>query len=503
MVEGRAVGDTPGTARKRVRIYLFSKHKNQPSENLPPRDPSIPAEFEPPSWSLHINGRIIDPDACHPGGGGDPEPPEDAHVARHRFTYYVKRLEVRLDGKDGPLPGTPIVWEKANLDHEHRNCFEILRSGDKPIEATISLEMDHQPDLYAVPATVESLIGLQTGEDGAPGIYTSNYITSKLWAYARVQGLVLNTVDGPVIKPTEALLSAFNVPKEESMALISSRIPMNSTKVQEIVRNVLSPPQPLVLRHTISVDGPMHSPMTVLDVHLESPFRFQDSKGFGAVVSAGEAMDKELEQLDHALATCFHWFKEHKRRYTLLSAFSEDPVGCIREIVSAQGRELRVAAGKESEAAEVMKAMDMYGDRWTQEAILKYLAKKASGPAPVPQMLMPPHATAMYNQRVLTGVMIQQQQQFAAQMMAAHVEAQQKQAVAVAAAAATQQALAADGAMAPAAGIGAGIGAAPPAPAPPSAAAGAVPAAPAPAAAAAAPALAPASVVPGTAAAQQ
>lgn len=426
MVEGRAVGDTPGSARKRLRIYIFSRHHNQPSENLPPQDPSVPAD--PPSWSLHINGRILDPDACHPGGGGDPEPPEAAHVARHRFTYYLKRLEVRLDGRDGPLRGSPIVWQKASMDHEWRNSFEILRMGDEPVEATIILEMDYQPELCAVPATLESLVGLQAGEDGAPGVYSRTYIASKILAYARTQGLVLNTIDGPVVKPTEVLLSAFNVPKDEISATIAARMPLTAQKIQDMVNGIVSPPQPLVLRHTIAVDGPITSPISCLDIHLEIPFVFEDSKGFASVVADADAMEKELEQLDHALATCYHWFKEHKRRHIMFSAFSDDPVGCIREIVAAQGRELRVAAGKESEAAEVMKAVDMYGDRWTQDAILKYLAKKAAGPAPVPQLLMQPAAGMFQQQQRLMATMIVAQQQQLAQQVAAAQQMQQAQA---------------------------------------------------------------------------
>lgn len=60
-------------------------------------------------------------------------------------------------------------------------------------------------------------------------------------------------------------------------------------------------------------------------------------------------------------------------------AMSGDPVGCVRETVMAQGKELRIAAGKEYEAVEVMRSADLDGDTWTQDAILKYLSKKNAG----------------------------------------------------------------------------------------------------------------------------
>ncbi|KAG7667662.1 hypothetical protein Ndes2526A_g01939 [Nannochloris sp. 'desiccata'] len=411
VVEGRAVGDTPGSARKRLRIYIYSKHYNQPnplepSPQEPSADPHIAAlkrgapggrldinKKEPPSWSLHITGRVLDPDACHPGGGGDPEPPEDARITRHRFTYYLKRLEVRLDGEDGPLPNGVVVWQKHKMDHEARNAFEIKRQGSKPVKATITLEMDYQPEFYTVPAALEMLIGLQTGEGGVAGLYLISHIASKVWNYCRTQGLVRNTPEGPVITPNEALLTALNNSIKGGDGSDVKEPPsqfLDAQQMQVLIKKALGKPQPFILQHDIVVTGHDYSPITCLDLHLEVPLEFSGAKE-SAPVAAADALGKDLEQLDNALAACWHRFKEHKRRRTFLTAFSEDPVGCIREIVMAQGKELRIAAGKEYEAIEVMRSADLYGDKWTQDAILKYINKKNAGlpGAGAPQILAP------------------------------------------------------------------------------------------------------------------
>jgi len=406
VVEGRAVGDTPGSARKRLRIYIYSKHYNQDNplsatSQAPPTDPHIAAlsrgapggrvdtsnKREPPSWSLHINGRVLDPDACHPGGGGDPEPPSDAHITRHRFTYYLKRLEVRLDGEQGPLPNGAVVWEKHKMDHEARNAFEIKGQGSKPVKATIALEMDYQPEFYTVPAALESLIGLQTGEGGVSGLYLISHIASKVWNYCRTQGLVRNTPEGPVIAPNEALLKALNSNnKGDNGVLDPSSRSLDAQQMQELIKAALGNPQPFILQHDIVVTGHEYSPITCLDLHLEVPLEFSGVKEFAPVVASTDALQKELQQLDNSLAAFWHRFREHKRRRTFLTALSEDPVGCIREIVMAQGKELRIAAGKEYEAIEVMRSADLYGDKWTQDAILKYISKKNAG---APQILAP------------------------------------------------------------------------------------------------------------------
>jgi SWI/SNF-related matrix-associated actin-dependent regulator of chromatin subfamily D len=440
VVEGRAVGDTPGSARKRLRIYIFSKHYNQKDPLAPQTEPVYPNYAslsrevpggrldtdvkEPPSWSLHINGRVLDPDACHPGGGGDPEPPEDARITRHRFTYYLKRLEVRLDGEDGPLPNGVVVWQKHKMDHEARNAFEIKRQGSKPVKATITLEMDYQPEFYTVPAALETLIGLQTGEGGVPGIYIISHIASKIWSYCRTHGLVRNTLDGPVLAPNEALLNALTNTSTTSnggdAALNSETSTFDAEQMQALIKKVLGKPHPLIIQHDIAVDGHDFSTITCLDLHLEVPLEFAGAKEFEPVVSASDALDKQLEQLDNSLAACWHRFKEHKRRRTFLTAFSEDPVGCIREIVMAQGKELRIAAGKEYEAIEVMRSADLYGDKWTQDAILKYISKKQAGlvGGGAPQLL----ATAATQAQVQA----QTQAAMAAQFQMAQAQARQQ-----------------------------------------------------------------------------
>jgi SWI/SNF-related matrix-associated actin-dependent regulator of chromatin subfamily D len=451
VVEGRAVGDTPGSARKRLRIYIYSKHHNQPNPLEPsPQNPSAEDPHsasvsggapgsrvdsttrEPPSWSLHINGRVLDPDACHPGGGGDPEPPADAHITRHRFTYYLKRLEVRLVGEQGPLPNGVVVWQKYKMDHEARNAFEIKGKGSKPIKATITLEMDYQPEFYTVPATLEMLLGLQTGEGGVPGLYLISHIASKVWSYCRTQGLVRNTPEGPVITPNEALLNALNNNNNKGddddgvRVLEPSSRSLDAQQMQELIKSALGKPQPFIVEHDIVVDGHEFSPITCLDLHLEVPLEFSGTKEFAPVVAAGDALEKELERLDNSLKACWHRFREHKRRRTFLTAFSDDPVGCIREIVMAQGKELRIAAGKEYEAIEVMRSADLYGDTWTQDAILKYISKKNAGlpGAGAPQMLAPAqmqaqvamaaqYQMAQARQQAMQQALLQQGQQVA------------------------------------------------------------------------------------------
>ena len=458
VIEGRAVGDTPGCARKRLRIYIFSRHYNQASSASARAHASASASAsapapEPPSWALFINGRVLDPDACHPGGGGDPEPPEDARTSRHRFTYYLKRVHVVLDTEEGPFvepssistkesevakrttKGNTVVWEKTRMDHEAKNSFEIRRIGATPVMATITLELDHQPELFRVPAALESLLGLPTGENGAPGLYTSTTIASKVWAYARSHGLVTNSRSGPTMAPDEQLLLALQMKEEALKEIVEKGATLDAEEIQTAIVEALTLPQPLVLRHVIAVDGPSTSPITVLDLHLEVPMEFEKgTKEIAALATANKQLDTELEQLNHLLYACSSRYKEHKRRHTMLTAFSQNPVETIQQLVIAQARELRSAAGKDVEALQVMKSADVYGDKWTQDAILKYLSGKeggqGAGSGASPYL---PFNITQQTQQVAMGRAVQQlemeKQMAAASAMAAAQQHQQQQAM--------------------------------------------------------------------------
>jgi SWI/SNF-related matrix-associated actin-dependent regulator of chromatin subfamily D len=289
------------------------------------------------------------------------------------------------------------------------------------VKATITLEMDYQPEFYTVPAALEALVGLQTGEGGVPGLYLLAHIASKVWNYCRTHKLVRNSPEGPVITPNEALFDAL-LRNSDGTASAPQAEPYNTLQMQELIKRALGKPRPLILQHDIVVTGNAYSHITCLDLHLEVPLEFAGAKELAPIVAAADQLDRELEQMDNALAACWHRFKEHKRRRTFLTAFSEDPVGCIREIVMTQGKELRIAAGKEYEAIEVMRSADLYGDKWTQDAILKYISKKQAGlPGGVaPQVIAPAqmqaamaaqYQMAQARQQAMQQALLQQSQQ--------------------------------------------------------------------------------------------
>ena len=99
----------------------------------------------------------------------------------------------------------------------------------------------------------------------------------------------------------------------------------------------------------------------------------------------------ELEaeaRADAELGAALERVGEHRRRRTFLAAFAQDPVGFFTALVAAQSRDLRVAAGREGEAWEVLPPGEVFRERWVEDAVMRYMAEgeaaRAAAAAPPP-----------------------------------------------------------------------------------------------------------------------
>lgn len=192
----------PQHAKRTLRIYVSNTHAHQHQ-----RGASV---HEPPCWTLHISGRVLDePIAAAPAAGGSAGPSasssapaaplpgllpifqqlaasaggletaisEGASSQKLPVTQYFRRVEVRLDPAQYPGEEGLIVWEKVRMEDAgipslceatsspslpqplypqalhvgaFRDQFEIKRMGSKPCEATVTIEMDWQPERFTL-----------------------------------------------------------------------------------------------------------------------------------------------------------------------------------------------------------------------------------------------------------------------------------------------------------------------------------------------------------------
>lgn len=435
------LGTHAGSARKRIRIYIFSQHFNQHDESSvdvtqgpPHADAEAPRPREPPSWALTIHGRVVDPseDGSHPGGGGDATP--NLLAPKHHFSQLLRRLKVTMSPEQqsaGEVEVTEVFnkeWMKIKHDRDNRDGFQIRQLGSCPMHARIEIELDHSPSLYRVSSELESALSLPAGSgtaggtaSGGGGLYSMPYLVGAVWRYAKRNDLCVNGGQVQGMRFDQSLCKAFNL---EYATVEESGAPLVFNAVEAAVKNAVKPAEPIVVEYAIATRGDSPSKPMCLDLHIEIPLTLstkqekpglEDSRGPKPPAVIPEyvkglklKLDSELQTLDHGLMAMIHRYREHKRRHTMLAALSIDPEGTLNALVAAQARELRLAAAKDAEAVEVLRSGEVYKDRWAPDAIFKYLSKKAAVAGATATMAFP--SGAQYQQQLkLLGLHAAQQ----------------------------------------------------------------------------------------------
>jgi hypothetical protein len=241
-------------------------------------------------------------------------------------------------------------------------------------------------------------------------------------------------VTKPILHPDARLRNLLGL--EETVDL--------ETLSKAIVKH-LTPPEPLRTRFTIDPSGPRVSAPDCYDLELSIPLPMHEQSR--ALATSRAVLDRDMETPDSQLVVALMRAAERRRRRDVLLGFAEDPVAYMRLMVAVQGgRELRHPAG-EGEIYEVVATEDIYKQRWTEDAVLKMLARRAAAAttagggaagtstALAPNLLMNPQFLAAASLQFQRAQQQQQQQQAAAQ--AATVEGAAQVAPVVAAATST------------------------------------------------------------------
>ena len=84
----------------------------------------------------------------------------------------------------GLYPGESgrLVWDKALHDREQRDSIQLRRLGSRPCEATITLELDHQPVQYRLSSALAGALALR-------GLHSMPFVMQMLWGYIKAKQL--------------------------------------------------------------------------------------------------------------------------------------------------------------------------------------------------------------------------------------------------------------------------------------------------------------------------
>jgi len=204
----------PMKQKRKLRIFISNTFNTA-------RQDADGGEDTGPWWELRVEGRLLDENA-------------EGSKPKQKFSTFFKSLVIELDkelyGPDNHL----VEWHRTTKTNE-TDGFQVKRSGDQNVKCTVLLMLDHNPAKYKLESRLARLLGIHT--ESRPNIINA------LWQYIKQHKLQ---------DPNEREFincDAFLAPIFDTKRLKFAELPAR-------LHNLLQPPDPIVINHTIVVEGP-------------------------------------------------------------------------------------------------------------------------------------------------------------------------------------------------------------------------------------------------------
>lgn len=287
-----------------------------------------------PSWELRVEGRLT----------------EDSRPVKRKFSSFFKSLVIELDsaiyGPDNHL----VEWHRTATTAE-TDGFQVRRPGDLPVKCTILFQLEHQPPHFKIDPRLARLLGKQT--DTRPAVINA------LWQYIKTKTLQ-DSNEREYINNDNYLAQIFECKR------------MKFAEIPAKLNNLLSPPDPIVIHHSIvrnkvpeGVAPPPQKALFDFEVEVED---FVDHR----VINHDT---QEIKQLDEKVFGIVADIKRSVTNYEFFDDFSKDPQQSITKWLASQSSDLKLMTDQLGDAEEERRA-DYYYQPWMQEAVCRYFYRK-------------------------------------------------------------------------------------------------------------------------------
>ncbi|KFD68099.1 hypothetical protein M514_03436 [Trichuris suis] len=298
----------PVKVRRKLRIFIshtfFPAKKEEEDEGAPCLS----------QWELRVEGRLLD----EMPGQLPNEPSIDLNrFPKRKFSSFFKSLVIELDknlyGPDNHL----VEWHRTSQTVE-TDGFQVKRPGDRNVHCTIILLLDYQPMKFKLDARLGRLLGLHTD--------TRASVIESLWEYITTNKLQ---------DPHERDHIRCNFYLEQIFQVKSMRF----MEIPQRLNALLHPPDPIVITHTITVDGSeaQRSRMYDVIVEIEDPM-----KGQMVQFLQSDQNVQEINGYDMRIYELVEQIKQAKILRDSFLSFSQDPHGFIHKWCISQCKDLKV-----------------------------------------------------------------------------------------------------------------------------------------------------------------
>ncbi|KAM7303059.1 SWI/SNF-related matrix-associated actin-dependent regulator of chromatin subfamily D member 1 isoform X2 [Ixodes scapularis] len=325
----------PMKQKRKLRIFISNTFYPGKPEGETGEEATVP------SWELRVEGRLLD----------DPNAPKaDQSKVKRKFSSFFKSLVIELD-KDLYGPDNHLVeWHRTPTTTE-TDGFQVKRPGDKNVRCTILLLLDYQPLQFKLDPRLARLLGIHT--------QTRPVIIAALWQYIKTHKLQ---------DPHER--EYINCDKYLEQIFQCAR--MKFAEIPQRLHQLLHPPDPIVINHVISVEGPDTKKTACydIDVEVDDPLKSQMNN---FILST--ANQQEIQVLDNKIHETVETINQLKTNREFFLSFAKDPQQFINKWLISQMRDLKTMTDVVGNPEEERRS-DFYYQRWAQEAVCRYFYGK-------------------------------------------------------------------------------------------------------------------------------
>jgi len=294
-----------------------------------------------PSWELRVEGRLLEDQSA---------PRPDVTKMKRKFSSFFKSLVIELDqelyGPDNHL----VEWHRTPTTTE-TDGFQVKRPGDKNVRCTILLMLDYQPHQYKLDPRLARLLGIHT--------QTRPVIINSLWQYIKTHKRQ-DPHEREYITCDRYLEQIFQTSR------------MKFAEIPNRLNQLIHPPDPIIINHLISVEGPDMKKTSCydIDVEIEDPLKVHMNN---FVLSTTN--QQEISSLDNKIHETVDTINQLKTNREFFLSFSKDPQQFIARWLLSQNRDLKVMQDVAGNPEEERRS-DFFYQPWTQEGVLRYFYSK-------------------------------------------------------------------------------------------------------------------------------
>ncbi|XP_013781507.1 brahma-associated protein of 60 kDa-like [Limulus polyphemus] len=325
----------PMKQKRKLRIFISNTFYPGKPEGECGEEPTVP------SWELRVEGRLLD----------DPSVPKsDQKQVKRKFSSFFKSLVIELDkelyGPDNHL----VEWHRTPTTTE-TDGFQVKRPGDKNVRCTILLLLDYQPLQFKLDPRLARLLGIHT--------QTRPVIINALWQYIKSHKLQ-DAHEREYINCDKYLEQIFQCSR------------LKFAEIPQRLHQLLHPPEPIVINHVISVEGPDTKKTSCYDIDVEVDDSLKSQINNFLLSTASQ---QEIQGLDNKIHETVETINQLKTNREFFLSFAKDPQQFINKWLISQTRDLKTMTDVVGNPEEERRS-DFYYQPWAQEAVCRYFYGK-------------------------------------------------------------------------------------------------------------------------------